>query len=61
MSLDKCVKRYGKTYCWDSEKREIVEIITRPIDTASCPKDVIFELMHLVEISGGAAREPEGA
>jgi hypothetical protein len=29
--LGYCVKRNGKTYCWDFEKRKVVEVVGRDV------------------------------
>jgi hypothetical protein len=47
--LKYCVKRDGKTYCWDRVSRRIVEIDVKPVPLANCPEDVLADILCAVE------------
>jgi hypothetical protein len=46
-----CVKRKGKVYCWDSEKRAVVEVVVRDVPLTAETMEVVADIMSVV-ISG---------
>jgi hypothetical protein len=48
MPYEKCVRYNGKTYCWNFDKEQFEEIISKPIDIEDCPEIVIYDLLRLI-------------
>ena len=48
MPIDKCIRKYGKTYCWNPELEIIEEITRKPVDSSNCPREALIELLKLV-------------
>jgi len=48
MANEICIKKYGKTYCWNPDTKIIEEIIRRPVDSNNCPRAVMYELLKLI-------------
>jgi len=44
--LTKCVRYDGKTYCWDKEIKQVVEIKITDIPLISVPNDVLVALIE---------------
>jgi hypothetical protein len=54
LSKPRCVG--GKLYCWDRNRKEIVEIQTVPVDIAGCDKQIIAAFAE----DGNSLGEDEG-
>ena len=47
-TYEKCVKRNGKTYCWNTETEQIEEITAKRVEISECPESVLVDLMRLL-------------
>lgn len=43
-----CVKRDGKTYCWDTERNRLVEVVLRDVPITPEVTDIIGDIVSLV-------------
>jgi hypothetical protein len=46
-NLGCCIKRDGKTYCWDFEQRKVVEIVVRDVPLTPEIMDVVGDIVAL--------------
>jgi hypothetical protein len=47
-AYEKCVKRNGKTYCWNTENGCVDKITVRHLGLAECPESILVDLMRLL-------------
>jgi len=48
MTIERCVNDHGKIFSWDSETKEIVEIIIKeikPVDIRTCSTNAVNRLI----------------
>jgi hypothetical protein len=50
-----CVKHNGKTYCWDFEKRKVVEVVLRDVPLTP---EVMCVIDEIICLAVGAAANP---
>jgi hypothetical protein len=51
----RCVKRGGKTYCWDFERRKLVEVVVRDVPLTPEIMGIIGDIVASI---AGAADDP---
>jgi hypothetical protein len=47
MPYEKCVRYFGRRFCWNSETEQIEEIIIKPTNIHDCPEDVVLNLLKM--------------
>ena len=47
-NLTKCVECGGRKFCWNSETKQIEEVINKPISIPKCPPEVLQKLLTLL-------------
>ena len=43
-----CIKRKGKVYCWDMEKRAVVEVAARDVPLTEETMEIIADIMSVM-------------